>query len=338
MAENSHKIKLLRLYDLLRKETDPDHPISRIALNQRLNDLGIPSNVRTLSRDIECLNEFGYEVMGELKDKEKYYYVPEHDFSVPEIKILMDAVMAATFVTEKKTTDLIEKIASLGGYYGSESLKRTQVFYNTRKHSNEKILYIVDSLEEAMRKKKKVAFHYFDLDSNAQRVYRLKDTGEKKRYYVEPIALIYNEDNYYLMTYSSRHPETTANYRVDRMDQVEVVEESVLSDEAQAKIATVAEYTEQVFKMYNGEKVAVVLEFDKCLIGPVFDKFGEDTKMMPITEDRYAATVNVQISPTFFGWVAQFSDKMRILSPESTKNQYKEHINKIFGQSEEPLC
>ena len=330
MAENTHKIKLLRLYDLLCKETDPDHPISRIALNQRLIDIGIPSNVRTLSKDIEVLNDFGYEVMSELKDKEKYYFVPEHQFSVPEIKILMDAVMAASFITEKKTSSLIEKIASLGGYYGSESLKRNLVFYNKRKHTNEAILYTVDALEEAIRKKKKVAFHYFDLDYKAQRVYRSKENGEKKRYYVEPIALIYNEDNYYLMTYSDRHPDSTANYRVDRMDHIEVINESVLSDEAQAKLATIAEFTEQVFKMYNGETVAVELEFDNSLAGVIFDKFGEDTVMIPGAKGTLLTSVSVQVSPTFFGWLAQFSGKMFILSPERVKDQFNKHIEGIM--------
>ena len=64
---------------------------------------------------------------------------------------------------------------------------------------------------------------------------------------MEPVALIFNEDNYYLMAYSNRHPEGTASYRIDRMDHVEVVEESVMSDEALAKIDGVAEFTEQAF-------------------------------------------------------------------------------------------
>ena len=93
------------------------------------------------------------------------------------------------------------------------------VNFNTRKHSNETILYTVDSIEDAIRRKKKIAFHYFYLNEQKERVFQCKDTGEKKRYYVEPVAMVMSEDNYYLMTYSSRHPDKTANYRLDRMDQ-----------------------------------------------------------------------------------------------------------------------
>lgn len=270
MAENMQKIKLLKLYEFLRRETDENHPISRTELCKRLNEMGISSNVRTLSLDIEVLTENGFEIMSFL-DKERFYYIPEHELSIPEIKIIIDALQAASFVTEKKTAELVEKVAALGGSHSAELLKENMVCFNTRKHTNEAILYIVDSIEDAIVRRKKIAYNYFHLNEKAERVYVTTSTGDKKRYYVEPVALIFNEDNYYLMAYSSKHPESTASYRIDRMDHIEVVEESVMSDEAIAKIDGVAAFTEQAFKMFSGEPEDVVIQFSKELIGPVFD-------------------------------------------------------------------
>ncbi len=56
MAETMQKIKLMKLYELLQKETDSEHAISRTVLCQRLIDMGISSNVRTLTTDIDVLN------------------------------------------------------------------------------------------------------------------------------------------------------------------------------------------------------------------------------------------------------------------------------------------
>lgn len=335
MAANMQKIKLLKLYELLRKVTDESHPISRIELCRRLNEMGISSNVRTLSLDIEVLKENGFEVMNYLKDKEKFFYVPEHELTVPEIKILIDAVQAAGFITEKKTAELVEKVAAIGGSHQAELLKKNMVCFNTRKHTNEAIFYTVDSIEDAIIRRKKIKFNYFHLDEKVERVYVTTGNGSKKQYCVEPVALIFNEDNYYLMAYSSRHPEGTASYRIDRMDHVEVVEESVLSEEAIAKIDGVAEFTEQAFKMFSGEQKDVTIQFSKDLIGPVFDKFGEDTPVMPVNENTCAATVHVQISPTFFGWLAQFGNKMRIISPDEVIEEYREHIKSIIGKQKE---
>ena len=224
----------------------------------------------------------------------------------------------------------MEKVAALGGSHQAELQKENMVCFNTRKHTNESILYTVDGIEDAIIRRKKIAFNYFHLNEKAERVFVTTSTGEKKRYYVEPVALIFNEDNYYLMAYSNRHPEKTASYRVDRMDHLEVVEESVLSDEAIAKIDGVAEFTEQAFKMFSGELVDVVLQFDKALIDPVYDRFGENTPMMRVNDTTCAATVHVQISPTFFGWLAQFGNKMRIISPDVVISQYKDHVSSIL--------
>lgn len=46
------KVKLLKLYELLKQETDEDHPISRVELCRRLNEMGVSSNVRTLSKEL----------------------------------------------------------------------------------------------------------------------------------------------------------------------------------------------------------------------------------------------------------------------------------------------
>ena len=331
MAENMQKIKLLKLYELLRRDTDEDHPISRRELCRRLNEMGISSNVRTLSLDIQTLTDNGYEVMSFMRDKERFFYIPERELTLPEIKILIDALQAASFVTEKKTAELVEKVAALGGSHKAELLKKNMICFNTRKHSNESVLYTVDGIEDAIIRRKKITFHYFHLNEQAEREYVTTPTGKRKRYSVEPVALVFNEDNYYLMAYNSKYPGRTASYRIDRIDRLEVVEESALSDEALAMIDSVTAFTGQTFKMFSGEEKTVTLRFDRSLIDPVFDKFGESTPMSTVDETACEATVQVQVSPTFFGWLAQFGGKIQVISPENVAEKYNDHIRQITG-------
>ena len=256
---------------------------------------------------------------------EKAYYVDDRSFSIPELKILIDAVHASSFITEKKSGELIEKLAALAGIHQAEVLKRNMVCFNTRKHSNEKILYNIDTIEEAVLAQKKVIFLYFDLDENGQRVYRRGG----HHYVVEPVALVFNEDNYYMSSYSSRH-DSTSHYRVDRMDGVQIIDEPC-SEKALALRDEVASYTEQAFKMFGGQQEDVVLEFDKALIGVVYDKFGESVKMIPSGENKCIATVKVRISPTFWGWLFQFAGQMKIISPSHLLEQYREYARRIDG-------
>ena len=318
--DNCQKIKLLKLYELLRQETDEQHPMTTMTIIDRLGKMGISCERRTLAKDMAILNEQGYEVMFRWIGKEKGYYVEDRSFSVPELKILIDAVQAASFVTGKKTAELIEKIADLGGGHRADILKGNMVCFNTRKHSNESIYYNVGFLEDAIQQQKKVIFYYFDLNEHGEKVYR----REGHHYVVEPIGLVFNEDNYYLMVYSSRH-DGTANYRVDRMEKVEIIDEPVCEKALQLR-ETVDCFTEQAFKMYGGQPVDVTLQFDHKLIGVVYDKFGEDTKMIRLNSETCVATVKVQVSPTFWGWIFQFGKQMQITSPNEMIEEYKNKV------------
>ena len=315
--DNCQKIKLLKLYELLRQETDEQNPMTTMTIIDRLGQMGISCERRTLAKDMATLNEQGYEIMFRWVGKEKGYYVEDRSFSVPELKILIDAVQAASFITNKKTAELIDKIADLGGSHRADILKSNMVRFNTRKHSNETIFYSVNYLEDALIQQKKAVFRYFDLDEHGEKVYR----RDGHHYVAEPVGLVFNEDNYYFMAYSAKH-DGTSNYRVDRMDAVDIIDEPITGKALKLR-ENIGCYTEQAFKMYGGQPVEITIRFDAKLMGVVYDKFGEDTKMIRLNADTCVATVMVQVSPTFWGWIFQFGGLMQITSPDSMIEEYK---------------
>ena len=323
--DNYRKVKLIKLLELLRQHTDEQHPLSTNQICDAMEAMGIPCDRRIVTQDVTVLNELGYEIMTTTVGHEKAYFVEDRNFSVPELKILIDAVQASSFITEKKSQELIEKLSALAGSHRAEVLKRNMVCFNHRKHSNEKILYSVDTVEEAILSQKKVIFLYFDLNEHGERVYRRGG----HHYVGEPVALVFNEDNYYMTCYSSRH-DSTSNYRVDRMDGVKIIDEPC-SEKAIALRNEVAAYTEQAFKMFSGQAEDVVLEFDRSLIGAVYDKFGENVKMIPSGESKIIATVKVRVSPTFWGWLFQFSGQMKVLSPGSVVEECRAQAQKLLA-------
>ena len=102
---------------------------------------------------------------------------------------------------------------------------------------------------------------------------------------------------------------------------MEVIEEDIC-EKAISLRESVSGYTEQAFKMYGGESVEVVLEFDDSLIGAIHDKFGEETKMTRTSEHSVTCKVRVQISPTFWGWLFQFDKQMELVSPSRLRKTY----------------
>ena len=317
------KVKLIKLYEILRTETDSEHALTTYDLMERMQELGIVCDRRTISDDIENLNSVGMAVKVTRVGHKKAYYVDDNVFSLPELKILIDAVQAASFIPEQMSNELIDKIAALGGSYRSEVLQGNRIAFNTRKHSNKDILRIVDVINKAITEHRKISFYYFDLNENKEKVYR----KNKRRYKESPVALVFNDDNYYVVCYSSKHRKQL-NYRVDRMDMVRVIEE-LAAPEIELLADNLPEYTKQAFRMFSGEPEEVTLQFDGSILGQIYDQFGEETEVKAISENLLETTVQVQISPTFFGWLFQFGSQIAVISPVTARDQFIENATAI---------
>lgn len=138
--DNISKIRLLKVWEILRTETDEDNPMGTPILLQKLANQGIKCDRRTVYRDIQLLNDFGYEILHN-RGISNQYFVVDRSFDVPELRILLDAVQAASFITPKKTEVLVDKIADLAGSHRAELLKNNIVRFNITKHTNEAIYY-----------------------------------------------------------------------------------------------------------------------------------------------------------------------------------------------------
>ena len=316
MSDNANKIKLLKIVGFISSESSSTMPVTTNQIINYLAGIDISCDRRTLYKDMDLLMDSGLGIVKTEVVRENAYYIENDSLTLAELKILIDAVQAANFITPDKTSDLIEKLMGLAGTRKKEILRKNTTFYNNHKHKNEDIFDNIEKIEIAIQKKRQVSFCYFDLDERHKRVYR----KERKRYVTDPVALVYNEDNYYLVTYSRKYSEVV-NYRVDRMDEVEV-EETPLCEEARIRKKRPHTYTEQVFKMYNGRSEEVILEFEPNLLGAVYDKFGEDLFIRRADDNKLRIKVTVQVSPPFWGWLMQFGDRMKIVSPEGLKSNF----------------
>ena len=252
---NEQKIKLLILYDILLRGTDEEHALSTDELIERLNARGIHVENKALLTDIRTLNDWGFEVMS-YKRKSYYFYVADRKFDIAELRILIDAVQAANFISEQKTVDFVDKLASLAGEHKAELLKRNIVCYDTNKHTNKYVFYSIDTLETAIEREKQVSFVYFDRMIDGQKVYR----KDKTRYIVNPLSLIFTQDRYYLVGYNDKYMNYSG-YRIDRMESLRI-EETPITPNKKSEKFSIHQYKKETFFMYMGELTQVELEAD----------------------------------------------------------------------------
>lgn len=323
--ENVKRVRLLRIWEILKQETDEDNPMTSLTLLEKLKKCGIECDRRTLYNDIKVLNDFGYEILCN-RSVTNEYYVMDRDFDIPEIHILMDAVQAASFITGKKTSELVDKIARLAGSQRGEVLKQNIVKFNSTKGSNESIYYSVNEISVAINNRKKIKFLYFDYNEKHVKVYR----KEGVFYVVNPVATIFANDKYYLVCYDDKHGNL-ASYRVDRMESVTVLEDDITETEESKKF-DIIRHKRQLFGMYTGETETVHFEAEKSILDHIFDVFSDNTRFHEMKDGKLSFSAEVQTSPMFFSWCATFGSKLKIISPTGVIDKYTEFLNESLNQ------
>lgn len=326
MKQSNQKLKLLYLAQILLDKTDDDHTMTVPEMISELAKQGISAERKSIYDDLENLKLFGLDVCSR-KSKTHDYFIGSRDFELPELKLLVDSVQSSKFITHKKSMELISKIEKLTSHENAKKLHRQVVVTNRVKAYNEQIYYNVDKIHEAIASDCKITFKYFNLNPSKEKEYR--KNGE--RYTESPIALTWDDENYYLITYKEKYGHFT-HYRVDKMDSITVTEEkrSMPPDEFD-----LSSYAKSVFSMFGGESTKVEIEFDNSLSGVVFDKFGTDIPVIKSDKDSFNCYVNVAVSPQFLSWIMSFGNKAKIKSPEKVVNQLKEHLaelNNLYKQ------
>ena len=195
---SNQKLKLLNVQKILLEQTDEQHPISVEEIINKLKALGIEAERKSIYDDIKALTDFGMDIQNQ-RQKPSGYYVYLRDFELAELKMLVDSVQAAKFITEKKTKELIKKLTGLCSKHEANLLNRQLYGANRVKSDNEQIFYNIDGIYNAINQDKKICFKYIEFDLNKQKKFRRNE----KMYCVSPFALIWEDERYYLLAYDS---------------------------------------------------------------------------------------------------------------------------------------
>ena len=310
--ESQYGLLLLRQY--LYQQTDEQHPVSVTDILAFWQQHGIQAGRKSVYTDIELLQYAGMDIVC-VKSSQNKYFVGQRLFELPELKLLVDAVESSRFITEKKSTALIEKLGHLTSTAQAEQLNRRIYMGGTPKPENESIYYNVDTIHNAVQKKQQITFQYYEYTPQKEKI--LKHNGY--RYQFSPYALIWSRDCYYAVGWSEKHGKI-AQFRVDRMTAVEPLEHTAV----QTPDFDPAEYVRKVFGMYPDNLCTVELLCDNEVMRSVIDRFGENVQTETVDEQHFRATVEVAPSPPFFSWVFTFSGKIRIVSPAAVLEEMRD--------------
>ncbi len=319
MAKNQNqKLKLPTLYRILLRHSDAEHPLSMREILRLLEEAGIQAERKSIYDDLLALDALGVVV----EKTADGYYLDTRLFDMPELKLLIDALSAARFVTKEKSRALIGKLESTVSEYEARTLARQTYVSDRAKTENGAVFSAIDVIHNAIAENRKIRFRYFHTSPERKREFH--NGGEY--YTVSPFALAWSDENYYLIAYSEQR-NAIRHYRVDRMTATHMTDLCREGEQA-FRAFDMASYAKSLFGMFAGRTEAVTLECDDRLADVIFDRFGEDARPIPMKNGRFRVTVNVIPSPHFLAYTLAFDGGIRVISPENVRNSVRELLEK----------
>ncbi len=319
----NQKMKILHLAQIFLKETDESHPLTIKEIIAKLELLDISADRKTLYQDFDELRDFGYDIISEQRGRNFYYYLGSRDFELPELKLLVDSVQSAKFITDKKSNTLIRKLEGMTSRYQAKQLNRQVSISGRVKTMNESIYYNVDRIHEAINADVKITFYYFQWNLKKEPVLR----HDGKLYEVSPWGLMWDDENYYLVAYDSAE-ERIKHYRVDKMLKISMTKNK-REGKSFFKDFDMPKYTKSVFGMFRGETQQITIRAENDMAGVLIDRFGKEIQIIPDDGTHFHICVNVMLSPQFIAWIISLGDGVQITAPEAAVDMMREEIRRL---------
>lgn len=328
-GQSGQKIKLFYIREFLMRNSDEEHPVSMAEIIGHLESKGIAAERKSIYNDIDRLIDLGDDI---IKDNGNYF-VGEREFQNVEIRILMDAVQSASFITAEKSKKLVEKIGTLCSVHQMKKLKDRVYIENRVKGRNESIYYTIDKIGEAIDRNKQIECEYVKIHGSA-RVKSIKE--ETKKYIINPYAMIWSDDHYYLVANNPKY-DNLMHLRIDRIKSVKIIEDNVcrhFSDVPDCEYSNyfdVADYSKKHFGMFSGEIIDIKLQCKYSIIEQVYDSFGDDVFIKDNFDgETFTVITKAAISDGFVSWLMQFPDSIKVTAPPELIEKVKERSFRIL--------
>lgn len=294
------KNRVLALYKFLTKYTDEQHQISMQDILAHMESEGCPCSEDSILRYIKQLrNDLGIDVISG-RGRNARYFIGNRLLEKEEMKLIIDSVNASNFIEKSIATKMLDKLKSTMSTYDSEDLDRSVLGVNIAKAENKKILYNVNVIQEALARGVQISFDYMVWDKHKKLVKK-----SERRYNMNPWALIWANDRYYLYGYDVKETDgvlNERNYRVDKLDNIQL-SDIPREGKSQFRSFNANTYVSRRMGMFSGKEQAITVKIPESLVGAFIDQFGKRITISEDTEDMLLLTFTAVPSIVLLGWL-----------------------------------
>lgn len=321
----SNKIKLLYILDIL-KESDEKNPITTNKILEKLKCYGIQAERKSILRDIEILMDYGIDIILH-NDNKKGYYIGSRDFEDWEIKIIIDSVASAKFITEKQSKSLINKLKNLSSLSGKKAISSLTIINSNYRTDNKTVKISIDSIIKAVSENKQISFKYFDYNFDFKRIYR----NNEMEYIVSPYSLVQYNNDYYLVGNYYKY-NNLSDYNLSKMSNVRILNSNckelkeILGENSDILLQ---QYVDKNLYMYGGNSIRLKVKCPQYMADILIRQFGK-INISNIDDTSFTATMDVTDGDGLYFWLLQHSENIEVLEPLNVRNELIQSLKNIL--------
>ncbi|MBQ0098046.1 MAG: WYL domain-containing protein [Oscillospiraceae bacterium] len=342
-AKQPKKLMIMNILDILKKYTDENHRLSQKEIEDILKkEYNMKTDRKSIKRNLMNLIEFGYEIeysescrmvknpkTGEMEESymlSDFYLV--RDFTDGELRLLIDGLLFSKHVPYSQCKELVDKLEGLSNIYFRSRVKHIATMQDNST-DNKQVFFNVEQIDEAISHKKKIAFRYLEYQTD-KKMHPKKRYDGSEIYIVSPYQMAAKEGKYYLICNFDKYNDIS-NYRIDRMKDIEILDESVKPFEtlqgANKMPLDLSKYMKSHVYMYSSDNCKAKLRIVKPMISDIIDMFGKDVSFS--NEDENGVTVTVNANAMSIEHFAQsFAPDVVVLEPKHLAEKVKNRLQK----------
>lgn len=311
-------LKLLLIRDYLYNEASEDKPKSTEAIMDYLKEnYDIEATDRTIHTDVKRLREDA-NVPVIYNRHRRGYYIDERPYSPAELRLIIDCIRNAEFLTKEDASTLTGEIIGLASSPDRELLTR-QIEEEYKKSQTEaSVIENINLLMKAIDANRKISFKRYRYVAE-----RTKHTSlEKEVIIASPVRLV-RKSNQYIFEYLKELENggyISDRVHVSMMDNIEILRAASRYTKTENKKRQLA--MEEVLDGFNGKKRAITIQFYNRASDKMLSKLPEDAVLIKVDSAHSQTTIKERVSPQFFSWLDDFGTYAKILAPADVIEQY----------------
>ena len=342
LGSRPKKMINMYIYDILRRNTDAEHPMTQREIQKRLESeydmtvdrKAVKANLEDLINDGSYNIEYSTKIRftpnrltGEIEKNEVltgfYYNAVFTDF---ELRLLMDSVLFSKSIPTGNKKDLLNKLKDLSNKYFKFSTTNIQSYEAVDREINKELFYTIEVLDEAITKGLQVKFFYNEYGADKKLHHRLNENGDVREYIINPYTMVANGGKYYLICNYNKY-DNLSHYRIDRISNIEILDTPRKpKNQVEGLVGLdVAKYMQEHIFMFGGKSIRAKFEMPSYLISDVLDSFRANVDFKDLGNDMVLASVKINENDMRF-WARQYASQIKITDPKELVEMCKQDM------------